>query len=330
MLRLHENIEIIFNENQLPKVKEIINDFEAMELQDFYKKYDDELYLQNCEWVNEFCDIEDNIYTYEPFPENYKKDYLDLLICWIMYIWNLGFMVSGSELQDSYEIIKLIDELLGSKFEIKDSFRQKILVKCFIQNVNCQLKENKKKIRFIELYIEELVDTHYYFLFNDELADKLVNFYDNELFEFNEVTTDNYICSFYFDAQLKEKSSDFKYKNKIKQIISSQIEYLLRQGVKNFLVTLFYDIDLVVLKLFNEFSKEYGKINLKCYVLNNYKDKSIKKLLNNCECIKLEDDSDIAMESCIVNINKDSSYVSYFGFMNAYGVIQKTILDMQE
>lgn len=330
MLRLHENIEIIFNENQLQKVKKIINDFETMELQDFYKKYDDELYLQNCEWIREFCDREDDIYIYEPFSEKYKKDYLDLLICWTMYIGNLGFMIGGSELQNSYEIIKLIDELIDNKFEIEDRFGQEILIKSFIQDVNCQLKKKEKKIKFIEFYIEELVDTRYYFLFDDELADKLINSYNNELFMFKEVTPDDYICSFYFDMSLKEKNSDFKYTYEIKQNISSQIEYLLKQGVKNFLITLFCDIDLVVLELFSKFSKKYEKASLKCYVLNNYKDKSIKNLLSNYDYIELEDDSDINQESCLINIHKNSSYVTYFGFMKGYGVIRKTILDMQE
>lgn len=328
MLRLRENIETIFNENQLQKIEKIINDFETMEFQDFYKKYDDELFLQNCEWVREFCDIEEKTYVYEPFSESYKKDYLDLLICWIMYIWDLGFMVSGSELQNSYEIIELIDELIDNKFEIQDTFGQEILIKSFIQDVNYQLSE--KKIRFVELYIEGLLDTRYYFLFDYELADKLTIFYDNELFGFNEVTTDDYICSFYFDASLKEKNSKFKYKHKIKQELSSQIKYLLKQGIKNFLITLFDDIDLIVLELFNKFSKEYGESNLKCYVLNQYKDKSIEKLLNNCECIKLKNDSSIAMERCIMNMNKDSTYVAYFGFMKGYGVVKMPVLDMKE
>lgn len=330
MLRLSENIESIFSENQSRRIKKIISDFEDMKLQSFCEKYESELYLQNCEWFTKLDDIEDRINIYKPFPEKYKKDCLDLLVCWIIYLWNLGFMIEGSELQDSYTIIEIINELLyktsEDDFVVDDRFGQEILLKSIIQDANVQLEKRGKK--FVEFYIKQQIDTHYFFLFDSELADKLISEYNNELFIFNEVTTNNYICSFYFDTKLKKMNSNFKYKQKIKEEISNQIKYLLNQGIKNFLTTLFYDIDLVVLEVFNEVSEIYGKADLKCYVLNNYENESLKDLLDEYDCVKLEDDSDITIERCIVDIQKKSSYITYFGFMQGYGVVQKNILNM--
>lgn len=327
MRRLSEEIENIFNKTQLEEIQIIVNDFKSMELLDFYNKYNNKLDLENCEWIKEFMDIADQAYIYIPFATSYKNDYLDLLICWIMFQYDLAFMVTESELKESYEIIGQIGHMLNSQklnnFFVKDKFGRKTLLNSIIEDVNIQLE--KENLKFIRLNVPNLVDTYYFFLFNTELADKLINFYKNELFSFTKITSDKYTASIYIDRQIKENYFYFNYKKEIENEIHDAIEILLEQKIKNFLIPCSSDIDLFILKLFNKFSKKYSDIKVTCCLLADYKDNKIKNLLNAYKFVEIKDYINVDTKICFDMIYKNSSYIIQISYMEGYGITKVPI-----
>lgn len=194
---------------------------------------------------------------------------MDLIILWVMEIYNLGLIINESKIQSSEDITERINYILEDiDMEIVDNFNQNVIIEGFIQDINFQLKE--ENIKFVKAEIKDSIDTYYFFLFKSDIADKLINDYNNQFFCFKIVSCNDYICSFYIADEIKRNFLYFGYKDIIKTALLSEIEYLLNQGVRNFIISCISDIDLIILKVFEIFSSKYNDINLECYMFKKY------------------------------------------------------------
>lgn len=321
-LRLYKEIQNIFDKDKLEDIQKIINDFQEMSLIEFFNIYDNILDLQDN--FQEFADIADKEYVDKYFNEDYKKDYLDSIILWLMKRYGLALMISGKKIQDSISVIDDINTYVLEDLGVKvyDKFVKNILIESIFQNVNSQLE--KEDIQFLQFDDETSIDTHYFFLFKNIIADKLLSDYKNSLFLLKKITCDNYVCSFYIDTEVKKIYAQLNYKEYVKDVLNSEIDYLLNQGIRNFLISYTSDIELEILKIFKERLNKYINIKLECYIFNNFKEFLLK------QCTKLyylKNNSDDDIFQCNNEIFEKSNLVTYLGYIKDYAIIREHIVD---
>lgn len=164
-MKLEDKITIIFNKSYINKIKNVIDDFKNIKINQFYNKYKEILNLDNCGWFE--SDTEKDI----------KSDNdVNLLIVWLMKEHNLLVEAKNEDMSVMYaeNILKFVNKRIKDigieNFYIKESISYVLNNRSLIININKEL--SKRDLRAICFAI---ADYEFIGIFKSEISYELVN-----------------------------------------------------------------------------------------------------------------------------------------------------------